>query len=84
MKSVSGLFSVQKSETKDESVNKGEAMIPPEVEEEETDKSKTNELPRSDPPVLVLARTRCILKHGEEILPPYHIINSNSECIAVW
>ena len=84
MKSVSGLFSVQKSETKDESVNKGEAVTPPEVEEEETDKSKTNELPRSDPPVLVLARTRFILKHGEEILPPYHIINSNSECIAVW
>jgi hypothetical protein len=43
-----------------------------------------NELPRSDPAVLVLARTRFILEHGEEILPPYHIINSNSECIAVW
>jgi hypothetical protein len=85
MKSVSGLFSVQKFDNKDESVNKGEAVTPPEeVEEEETDKSKTNELPRSDPPVLVLARTRFILKHGEEILPPYHIINSNSECIAVW
>lgn len=84
MKSVSGLFTVQKSENKDESVNKGEAVTPPEVEEEETDKSKPNELPRSDPPKLVLARTRFILKHGEEILPPYHIINSNSECIAVW
>lgn len=41
-------------------------------------------LPRSDPPILVLARTRFILEHGENILPPYHIINSNSECISVW
>lgn len=24
------------------------------------------------------------MEHGEDILPPYHIINSNSECIAVW
>ncbi|KAL7528390.1 hypothetical protein ACHAWF_002545 [Thalassiosira exigua] len=43
-----------------------------------------SDLPRSDPPALVLARTRFILEHGENILPPYHIINSNSECIAVW
>jgi hypothetical protein len=41
-------------------------------------------IPRSDPPLLVLARTRFILEHGESILPPYHILNSNSECIAVW
>ncbi len=41
-------------------------------------------LPRSDPTLLVLARTTFILEHGESVLPPYHIINSNSECIAVW
>jgi hypothetical protein len=50
-----------------------------------TQQRKTLEnLPRSDPTVLVLARTRFILEHGESVLPPYHIINSNSECIAVW
>ena len=41
-------------------------------------------LPKSDPPLLVLARTRFLLEQGEDVLPPYHIINSNSECIAVW
>ena len=34
--------------------------------------------------MLVLARTKFILEHGESILPPYHILNANSECIAVW
>lgn len=62
--------------------------LPGENEEdaENSEKKPTSveDLPRSDPPVLVLARTRFILEHGENILPPYHIINSNSECIAVW
>ena len=44
----------------------------------------TKAIPRCDPPLLVLARTRFILEHGESILPPYHILNANSECIAVW
>jgi hypothetical protein len=44
----------------------------------------TKAIPRCDPPILVLARTRFILEHGESILPPYHILNANSECIAVW
>ena len=46
--------------------------------------NRLKSIPRSDPPLLVLARTRFILEHGESILPPYHILNSNSECIAVW
>ncbi|KAL3826496.1 hypothetical protein ACHAXA_004333 [Cyclostephanos tholiformis] len=54
------------------------------VEQEATDSPDQKPLPRSDPPVLVLARTRFILEHGESVLPPYHILNSNSECIAVW
>jgi len=83
MKSVSGLFSSQKSEKNEESLSTEESTSPSEVKGE-TDESKANELPRSDPAILVLARTRFILEHGEEILPPYHIINSNSECIAVW
>lgn len=46
--------------------------------------TSTPDLPRSDPPILVLARTRFLLEQGEDFLPPYHIVNSNSECIAVW
>jgi hypothetical protein len=83
MKSVSGLFSSQMKEREEESVNKETSMTSSEAKIK-TNKSKANELPRSDPDVLVLARTRFILEHGEEVLPPYHIINSNSECIAVW
>ena len=47
-------------------------------------KDTVPDLPRSDPPILVLARTRFLLERGEDFLPPYHIVNSNSECIAVW
>ena len=41
-------------------------------------------LPKSDPIDLVLARANFLLEHGEEVLPPYHVFYSNSECIAVW
>ena len=40
-------------------------------------------LPKSDPINLVIARVRYLL-HNPSILPPYHILYSNSECIAVW
>jgi len=83
MKSVSGLFSSQKSEKEEESPST-ETSARSSDAKGEIGEAKANELPRSDPAVLVLARTRFILEHGEEILPPYHIINSNSECIAVW
>ena len=45
---------------------------------------KKGVLPKSDPPKLVLARTRFLLEHGENIMPPYHVFASNSECIAVF
>ncbi len=41
------------------------------------------ELPKSDSVKLVLSRTHFILEH-EDLLPPYHVFYSNSECIAVW
>ena len=46
-------------------------------------------LPKSDPRKIVMARTRYILDEqelpeSEQTLPPYHILYSNSECIAVW
>lgn len=42
------------------------------------------DLPKSDPKKIVLARAHFLLEYGEEILPPYHVFYSNSECIAVW
>ena len=45
---------------------------------------KKLDLPTADPPKLVLARTRWLLRHGESVLPPYHAFHSNSECIAVF
>jgi hypothetical protein len=43
-----------------------------------------DKLPKADPTKIVLARTNFLLEFGEDILPPYHIFYSNSECIAVW
>lgn len=45
--------------------------------------SAKSELPKSDSAKLVLARTHFILEN-EDLLPPYHVFHSNSECIAVW
>ncbi|KAL7540860.1 hypothetical protein ACHAXR_010442 [Thalassiosira sp. AJA248-18] len=69
----------EEEQTKTSPGENGEA-----VTDSEKQPNSSDPLPRSDPPVLVLARTRFILERGENILPPYHIINSNSECIAVW
>jgi hypothetical protein len=56
-------------------------------------------LPKSDPPILVLARLRFLLEYGDEtpqqsadekkakvepLLPPHHLLYANSECLAVW
>lgn len=40
-------------------------------------------LPKSDPTNIVLARLRYLLENPQ-VLPPHHILFSNSECIAVW
>mmetsp|Transcript_16277 Transcript_16277/g.25325 ORF Transcript_16277/g.25325 Transcript_16277/m.25325 type:complete len:618 (+) Transcript_16277:134-1987(+) len=54
------------------------------------DKDKEEELPKlpkSDPTGIVLERVRFILEHensGDGVLPPYHLFDANSECIAVW
>ncbi|CAJ1932881.1 unnamed protein product [Cylindrotheca closterium] len=49
-----------------------------------TSPKKAKHESKADPPVVVLARTRWLLKHGEGILPPYHAFSSNSECMAVF
>jgi hypothetical protein len=76
MKSLSNIFP-QNDEKKSLNLNLGD-------EKKSEKKDDTPNLPRSDPPKLVLARTRFLLAQGEDFLPPYHIVNSNSECIAVW
>ena len=51
-------------------------------------KSKTTSppsIPKSDPPAIVLSRVRFLLsEEGQRVLPPHHLLYSNSECIAVW
>ncbi len=46
-------------------------------------------LPKADPRKIVLARVKFVLEEqdkpeSESYLPPYHIMYSNSECLAVW
>lgn len=52
----------------------------------ESNKSnKAPQLPKSDPPSIVLSRVRFLLSaEGGDALPPHHILYANSECIAVW
>lgn len=50
---------------------------------DQPEQQPSRELPKSDSVKLVLSRTHFVLEH-EELLPPYHVFYSNSECIAVW
>lgn len=91
MKSLSNIFPKNDKEatTNGDKADNEKDDVTGKDEQEETNpdgrKQKTwKDLPRSDPAILVLARTRFVLEYGEDVLPPYHIINSNSECIAVW
>jgi hypothetical protein len=45
--------------------------------------AEQDELPHADPKEIVLARANFVLEHMD-VLPPYHVFYSNSECIAVW
>jgi hypothetical protein len=38
----------------------------------------------SDPPGLVRARVSFLQDHGATLLPPYHAVSANCECVAVW
>lgn len=86
MKSLSNIFPQKDDDKKKDSVMKLDSTPSSSATNKANKEDSTDEetLPRSDPPVLVLARTRFLLEQGEEFLPPYHIVNSNSECIAVW
>lgn len=55
----------------------------------ESPAGERQKLPKSDPRQIVLARTKYILAQqdlpqSESTLPPYHVLYSNSECLAVW
>jgi len=55
----------------------------------ESPSENRQKLPKSDPRKIVLARTKYILAQqdlpeSESTLPPYHVLYSNSECLAVW
>mmetsp|Transcript_11961 Transcript_11961/g.28626 ORF Transcript_11961/g.28626 Transcript_11961/m.28626 type:complete len:753 (-) Transcript_11961:83-2341(-) len=68
-----------------ESESSEESSSSPKSESSTTSpKKRTKHQSKADPPAVVLARTRWLLKHGEGILPPYHAFSSNSECIAVF
>ena len=78
-------FSFQKNE-KPEEYN----TVPPDISTGEQVKSGEGpKLPKSDPRAIVLARVKYILAEqdkpeNETSLPKYHILYSNSECLAVW
>lgn len=87
MKSLSNIF--PGNDEKKASLPKSLSMPTEREAREPASKAKKGQrtsgnLPKSDPALLVLARTRFLLAQGEDFLPPYHIVNSNSECIAVW
>jgi len=58
-----------------ENNNKSETTSPSSLEK--------SSLPKSDPMTMVLARVRYLL-NNPDILPPYNVFHSNSECLAVW
>ena len=75
------------------SKEEGDADISSSSAEEGKAKEAKMEMPDSDPKGIVLARVRYLLenesidekgRHCNSVLPPYHIFNANSECIAVW
>ena len=64
--------------------------VPASASKEENEKrGEGPKLPKSDPRVIVVARVKFILaeqekSESETSLPKYHILYSNSECLAVW
>ena len=63
------------------------------IEDSNEDENNSNEsmpkLPKSDPQKIVLARVKFIISQqhlptDKSSLPPYHVLYSNSECLAVW
>ena len=49
----------------------------------DTNKKKDNDLPETDPGTLVVERVNFLLEN-QNLIPPWHALKSNSECLAVW
>lgn len=47
-------------------------------------RSGTSTRCKADPAGLVRARVQFLLDHGAALVPSYHAVRSNSECVAVW
>jgi hypothetical protein len=63
--------------------------LPSSASNEEIQKQEEPKLPKSDPRAIVVARVKFVLaeqekSEDESSLPKYHILYSNSECLAVW
>ena len=50
---------------------------------EARDKKKYDDLPETDPGTLVVERVNFLLEN-QNLIPPWHALKSNSECLAVW
>jgi len=46
-------------------------------------KKKDDDLPETDPGTLVVERVNFLLEN-QNLIPPWHALKSNSECLAVW
>ena len=50
---------------------------------EAKNKGKDDDLPETDPGTLVVERVNFLLEN-QSLIPPWHALKSNSECLAVW
>ena len=61
--------------------------VPPQQQtpkaKEAKNKGKDDDLPETDPGTLVVERVNFLLEN-QSLIPPWHALKSNSECLAVW
>ena len=82
-------MSLQKKKPEPDAEDLGYGTIPATTSDENEEAKEEPKLPKSDPRAIVLERVRFILAEqdkpeDETALPKYHILYSNSECLAVW
>jgi len=63
-----------------------EKKLPPQQQtprSKSRNKTKDDDLPSTDPGTLVVERVNFLLEN-QNLIPPWHALKSNSECLAVW
>ena len=64
-----------------------EDALPPQQQtpkaKEAKNKKRDDDLPETDPGTLVVQRVNFLLEN-QNLIPPWHALKSNSECLAVW